>query len=49
MIAAGELGSLADARQLIADSFAPKRYQPKESPQWEEAYGKMLEIRKEGN
>jgi len=48
MMAAGDLSSLADARQLIADSFEPKRYQPRKTSQWDEAYGRMLEIRKEG-
>ena len=47
MMANGEVGSLADARQLIADSFEPKRYEPKQTPQWDEAFGRMLEIRKE--
>jgi len=48
MMAAGDLSSLADARQLITDSFEPKRYQPRKTSQWDEAYGRMLEIRKEG-
>ena len=48
MIAAGELSGLADARQLIAESFEPKRYESKQTSQWEEVYEKMLEIRKEG-
>ena len=48
MIAAGELANLADARQLIAESFEPKRYEPRQTSQWEEVYEKMLEIRKEG-
>ena len=46
MIAAGELSSLADARQLIANSFEPKRYEPNQTAQWNEAYGRMLEIRR---
>ena len=48
MMAAGEVSSLADARQLIADSFEPKRYEPRQTSHWEEAYGKMLEIGKKG-
>jgi hypothetical protein len=40
---------LGDARQLIADSFEPKRYEPRQTPQWDEAYGRMLEIRKKGD
>ena len=46
MIASGELGSLGDARQLIADSFERKRYEPRQTPQWDDAYGRMLELRK---
>jgi rhamnulokinase len=46
MIASGELGSLEDARQVIADSFELKRYEPRQTPQWDEAYGRMLELRK---
>jgi sugar (pentulose or hexulose) kinase len=46
MMAAGELSCLADARQLIAQSFELKRYQPKCSASWDEAYGQMQEIRK---
>jgi rhamnulokinase len=46
MIASGELGSLEDARQVIADSFELKRYEPRQTPQWDEAYGRMLGLRK---
>jgi rhamnulokinase len=46
MIASGELGSLGDARQVIADSFELKRYEPRQTPQWDEAYGRMLGLRK---
>ena len=46
MIASGELASLEDARQVIADSFELKRYEPRQTPQWNEAYGRMLGLRK---
>ena len=46
MIASGELDSLEDARQLIADSFELKRYEPRQTAQWDEAYGSMLGLRK---
>jgi rhamnulokinase len=46
MIASGELGRLGDARQVIADSFELKRYEPRQALQWDEAYGRMLELRK---
>ena len=46
MIATGELGSLSEGRELVANSFEPKRYQPKGNPeQWEEAYLKMRAIK----
>jgi len=46
MIASGELGNLGDARQVIADSFELKRYEPRQTPHWDDAYGRMLELRK---
>lgn len=46
MIATGELGSLSEGRELVANSFEPKRYEPKGNPeQWEEAYLKMRAIK----
>jgi len=46
MMANGQLSSLADARELIAQSFVPKRYEPNQSNQWKDAYATMLEVRK---
>ena len=46
MIATGELGSLSEGRELVANSFEPKRYEPKGNlEQWEEAYLKMRAIK----
>ncbi len=47
MIAAGELNSLSEARELISNSFEPQRYKPTQTQEWNEAYEKMLEIRKD--
>ncbi|MFC7395077.1 rhamnulokinase [Scopulibacillus cellulosilyticus] len=38
MIAAGELSSLAEGRQLIKQSFPVKTYYPKDKEKWDEAY-----------
>ena len=46
MMADKELGSLEQGRELIAQSFELKRYEPNKSSSWDEAYGHMLEIRK---
>jgi sugar (pentulose or hexulose) kinase len=47
MIAAGEINSLSEARELISNSFEPQRYEPKQTQEWNEAYEKMLEIRED--
>jgi rhamnulokinase len=36
-IALGELGSLADAREVVRRSFSPQRYEPETSGAWREA------------
>ncbi len=43
-IAAGELAGIAEAREMIADSFEIKCYEPKESDMWDEAYERFLSI-----
>ena len=47
MIAAGELSSLNEARELISNSFEPQKYKPKQTQEWNEAYEKMLKIRRD--
>ena len=37
-IATGDVKSLADARQIVHQSFEVKRYDPRESATWERAY-----------
>ncbi len=43
-IAAGELGSIEDARAVIRASFPPDRYEPQDAPAWDEAYGRFLKL-----
>ena len=49
MMADRELSSLERGVELVAESFELKRYEPTESASWDEAYGKMREIRKSKN
>jgi hypothetical protein len=44
MIATGEISSLSEGRQLVRESFEPKRYQPHHSDEWEEAYQTMRSL-----
>ena len=44
MIAIGDISSLAEGRQLVRESFEPKRYQPHHSDQWEDAYQTMRSL-----
>lgn len=43
-IAAGEVGSIAEARQVIRTSFPVEEYQPQNGAAWEEAYQRFLKI-----
>ena len=44
LIALGELGNLAQARQMLSDSIHPTQYEPSDSAQWTEAYQRFIEI-----
>ena len=47
MISTGDLSSLSEGRELIRNSFEPKRYEPSDNlEQWEEAYQRMRGISK---
>jgi rhamnulokinase len=37
-MATGDIKSLAEARQIVRESFEVKRYEPQHSGKWEEAY-----------
>jgi len=43
-MAGGEVGSIEEARKVIADSFAVERYEPQDSSAWEEAYGRFRSV-----
>jgi rhamnulokinase len=40
-IGLGELGSLAEAREVVRRSFAPTLYEPEERGAWDDAYGRF--------
>lgn len=44
--AAGQVGSLAQMREVIANSVATQRYSPKDRDVWQAAYDKFLKITK---
>jgi len=43
-IAAGDIHSLDEARQVITNSFEPETFEPKEPAGWDDAYAKLLEL-----
>jgi rhamnulokinase len=43
-IAAGEVGSIAEAREVIRQSFSVETYDPREPANWEEAYTKFTAL-----
>jgi rhamnulokinase len=43
-VAAGDVGSIAQAREVIGNSFAVEEYLPRDTAAWEEAYGRFLDI-----
>jgi rhamnulokinase len=42
LIALGELASLEEGRELVARSFAPRRYEPRHTQAWDAAYAEFL-------
>ncbi len=43
-IAAGDLSSIGEARQLVAGSFALDRYEPRHAAEWDSAYAKFVSL-----
>jgi rhamnulokinase len=41
-VAAGDVGSIAEAREVIRNSFSVQQYEPENTSAWDEAYGKFL-------
>jgi rhamnulokinase len=43
-VAAGDVASIAEARDVIRRSFAVDEYEPKNTPAWDEAYERFLKV-----
>jgi sugar (pentulose or hexulose) kinase len=43
-MAVGEIKSLADARAIVRESFPVKRYEPRDTKQWDAAYARYQQI-----
>jgi rhamnulokinase len=43
-IAAGEIASISQAREIVRQSFPVEEYQPRDSAAWDEAYSRHLKI-----
>jgi rhamnulokinase len=43
-IAAGEVSSIAQAREIVRQSFPVEEYQPRDSAAWDEAYARFVKI-----
>ncbi len=43
-VAAGDVGSIADARQIIRESFSVEPYHPHNTAAWDEAYARFLHV-----
>src|SRR5690606_19187275 len=44
-IALGHIGSVAEGRQVVAQSFDLQTYEPQDTESWEQAYARYLRIR----
>ena len=43
-VAAGEIASIAEAREVVRRSFSPEEYRPRDAAAWQEAYGRFMKI-----
>jgi rhamnulokinase len=43
-VAAGAVGSIAEAREVIARSFALETYEPRNAAAWEEGYERFMNV-----
>ncbi|MBX3413576.1 MAG: rhamnulokinase [Pirellulales bacterium] len=43
-VAAGAVGSIAEARQIVARSFAVEEYAPRETDRWQEAFARFQQV-----
>jgi rhamnulokinase len=44
MVGTGAVASLDQARGIIAESFSPRKFEPKDTAKWKEAYGRFREL-----
>ncbi|HLA84536.1 MAG TPA: rhamnulokinase family protein [Thermoguttaceae bacterium] len=43
-VAAGDVGSIADAREVVRASFAVEQYEPRDTAAWDDAYERFLKV-----
>jgi rhamnulokinase len=43
-MATGQIKSLADARKVVANSFDVKKYEPRDTAKWDQAYARFREV-----
>ena len=43
-VAAGDVGSIAQAREIIRRSFEVEEYEPRNTAAWDDAYPRFLEV-----
>ena len=43
-MAAGDVGSIAEAREIIRHSFPVEEYEPRNTAAWDDAYGRFVKI-----
>ena len=43
-VAAGDVASIAEAREVIRRSFPVDEYEPQNTAAWDEAYGRFLQV-----
>ena len=43
-VAAGDVASIAEARDVIRRSFPVEEYEPQDAAAWDEAYGRFLKV-----
>jgi rhamnulokinase len=41
-VAAGDVGSIAEAREVVRRSFTVEEYEPRNTAAWDDAYGRFL-------
>jgi rhamnulokinase len=45
-IAAGDIGTISQAREVVRRSFEVGRYEPRDSAIWDEAFGRFLQVQR---